>query len=291
MAVSISPPPLPLPVSGAEPGVREGYVICPSCGWRESVEEASCRSCGTHLTGVPVQKTIYANTPRDASSPWSPALPVTERDRASRPLLTGRKWWMAAALLTLGVIGYLIARPVRYPAGMLVGVPPAQGAAGGLQPWALPDGTRVIPLASYEISARLLHRERYRFDAMADIAPVDFGVGWHRMSDQSVIDGFSFSNSGRYLSYTTASAEEAAMCAGSACNMHMLPANERVRDRLLDLDQGEVFFAKGYLVSVERPGMNPWTSSLTRDDTGQGACEIMWIEEIRRVEPPRAGKP
>ncbi len=215
---------------------------------------------------------------------------MVDRTGGVRRLWDRGKRWGVVGLIAAGIGWSFTGRPVNYAAGMLVGASPVQGPVEGKQPWELPDGTRVIPLASYEINARLLHRERYRFDAMADIAPVDFGVGWHRMSDQSVIDGFRFSNSGRYLSFTTESAVEAALSTGSLCNMHMLPAGARVRDRLLDLNQGEVFLAKGYLVSVRRPGMSPWTSSLTREDTGDGACEIMWVEEICRVEPPGAGK-
>lgn len=171
---------------------------------------------------------------------------------------------------------------------MLVGEAPKQGALDGKQPWKLKDGSRVVPLATYEITARLLHRERYRFDAMADISPVDFGVGWHRMSDQSVIDGLSFNNSNRFLCFNCSGGGQEPDTA-SAGNMHMIPASDRIKERLLDLEAGEIFYAKGYLVSVERDGMNPWTSSLTREDTGNGACEIMWVEEIRRKPPPKAG--
>ena len=219
--------------------------------------------------------------------PRSPAWTTAAVERKPAGSRLKRQLWGLAALFALGTGWWAIGRPVRYPAGMLVGEAPRQDPAVDRQPWTLKDGSRVVPLARYDIKARLLHRERYRFDAMADISPVDFGVGWYRMSDQSVIDGYAFSNSTRFLTCVHPDGDQAGMDAGSIANMHMLPANDRVRERMLSFRAGEIFHARGYLVSVERPGMNPWTSSLSRDDTGMGACEIMWVEEIRPVKPPQ----
>ena len=36
----------------------------------------------------------------------------------------------------------------------------------------------------------------------------------------------------------------------------------------------------GYLVDVAGPGGFAWNTSLTRNDTGDGACEIVWVETL-----------
>ncbi len=36
----------------------------------------------------------------------------------------------------------------------------------------------------------------------------------------------------------------------------------------------------GYLVDVRGPNGFRWNTSLSRNDTGDGACEIMWIESL-----------
>ena len=88
------------------------------------------------------------------------------------------KLWALAAVATAGVIWWQVHRPVRYAPGMLVGEAPKQGAVEGKQPWKLKDGSRVVPLATYEITARLLHRERYRFDALGSKSNADmYSVG------------------------------------------------------------------------------------------------------------------
>jgi len=39
--------------------------------------------------------------------------------------------------------------------------------------------------ADYRITARILGRERYHFDALSDLVPEDLALGWGSMSDQS----------------------------------------------------------------------------------------------------------
>ena len=146
-------------------------------------------------------------------------------------------------------------------------------------------GWTFIPLASYSVKARVIHAERYRHDPTSEISPVDLGVAWGAMSDQAVVDKCRFSNSGRFLHWRSKAAGFDWDAMGPLMgNMHVIPANESVRDRLLDLVKGSVFSASGYLVQVQRDGMKPWTSSLTRDDTGGGACEIMWVDSIRELQ-------
>ena len=85
-----------------------------------------------------------------------------------------------------------------------------------------------------------------------------------------------FPTATRYLSWRYQDANFPG-AAASPCiaNMHLIPSNDRVRDRLLDVRVGQIVQLSGYLVQVQRPGMNAWISSLTRDDSGNGACEIM----------------
>jgi hypothetical protein len=182
-------------------------------------------------------------------------------------------------------------RPVKHPAGMMIPEEPVQGPLpSGKTAWMVGDN-RIQPLATYRIKARVLHTERYRWDTMADLSPLDLGVGWRVMSDETWATQSEFSNSSRYLSWHYDSPDfpgEAAVCIS---NMHLLPAKARVRDRLLSLRRGELVELSGYLVEVQRPGMNPWTSSLTRLDSGDGACEIMWVEAASSLDRrPAPGK-
>ena len=53
-----------------------------------------------------------------------------------------------------------------------------------------------------------------------------------------------------------------------------------VETRLRRLRPGQVVQLSGYLVDVRGPNGFTWNTSLRRDDTGDGACELMWIESV-----------
>jgi hypothetical protein len=61
----------------------------------------------------------------------------------------------------------------------------------------------------------------------------------------------------------------------------VIPADERVERTLGRLRPGQVVALSGYLIEVRGEGRGAWVSSLSREDTGKGACEIMWVEDIR----------
>ena len=67
-----------------------------------------------------------------------------------------------------------------------------------------------------------------------------------------------------------------------SANMHMIPANEKVKQVLLGVRPGELVSFGGYLVRVEKPGGWTWKTSLTRTDSGAGACEVVWVEDLVR---------
>jgi len=139
----------------------------------------------------------------------------------------------------------------------------------------------IRPLARFHLSARVLGTERYRFDREAELAPVDLALGWGPMSDQAVLDQIDISQGGRFYHWSVKQfpIPRQAIIEHSA-NMHMVPANESVRTSLLNVRQGEIVRLKGYLVVATAPDGWLWRSSLSRKDTGNGACELIWVEEI-----------
>jgi hypothetical protein len=49
---------------------------------------------------------------------------------------------------------------------------------------------------------------------------------------------------------------------------------------LKKLRPGQIVTARGYLVDVRGPGGFTWNTSLSRTDTGAGACELFWVEAL-----------
>ncbi len=68
----------------------------------------------------------------------------------------------------------------------------------------------------------------------------------------------------------------------SASNMHLIPADGATWRSAQGRERGNVVRLRGQLVSVLGPNNFTWTSSLTRTDTGNGACELFYVESLER---------
>ena len=158
---------------------------------------------------------------------------------------------------------------------------PVQSNAGAL---ALQHAGYVIePVASYDIRARVLSIERYRIGREADLSPVDFALGWGPMSDATVLDQLEISQSNRWYHFRWEGSPpiDPSAMARSSANTHLVPADDSVRDRLLNVRRGAVVRLSGYLINVRHSDGWTWRSSLTRDDTGGGSCELMWVTDVQ----------
>jgi len=142
----------------------------------------------------------------------------------------------------------------------------------------------VTPLARYSITAVVLSRDRYRFDPAADLAPVDLALGWGSMSIAGVINELKISQSGRWYEYVYSNEPplDPQAIATHSANTHCLPANATVKKQLLAVRRHDLVTLEGYLVEVNGPDGYHWRSSLSRDDTGGGACEVMWVTGLSR---------
>ena len=65
--------------------------------------------------------------------------------------------------------------------------------------------------------------------------------------------------------------------------MHMVPANATVAADLARVGEGDRVRVDGWLVQLDRPGGWRWRSSLTREDSGGGACELVYVCAVTRL--------
>ena len=176
--------------------------------------------------------------------------------------------------------GWWEGHPVSQPAGILVAAEPIQAEPASQAPWTFKHH-QVTALARFEIRARVLSTERYRFDRASEISPVDFALGWGPMSDSRILKAFSIQQRDRWYFWSAAQMpiSEAEVISHSA-NMHMIPASEAVAKRLLAVKAGQIVELRGQLVRTDGKDGWHWASSLTRTDTGDGSCEVVWVESV-----------
>jgi len=187
-------------------------------------------------------------------------------------------------LLVAGLTALLFSwwshRSVGREEGVLAPMAPAQMRLVGLRPFERGDYL-LTPLARFDVEARVLGVKRYLLDREAALAPYDLALGWGRMSDSSILRDFEISQSNRFYHWTTKHPPIPHQeIVRSSANMHIIPADDLVMSTLQRVRPGHLVSLKGYLVVAKAKDGFVWLSSTTRDDTGYGACEVVWVDQI-----------
>ena len=151
-------------------------------------------------------------------------------------------------------------------------------------PWNL-RGFTFKALATYSITARILDLAPYAHDRWSDISPVDLALGWGSMSDPTIYEQFDITQYDRHYIWRysgTPPIPESEIISHSA-NTHLIPADDSVRDRIFTFQRHDVVRLVGYLVHIDLPDGTTIVSSLLRTDTGDGACEVMWVKQADKI--------
>jgi hypothetical protein len=190
-----------------------------------------------------------------------------------------------AVFMAIGVLGL---SPWRTQAAQLPGMgAPAQPLQRmtDLAPFTH-EGYTMAPLASYELNARVLGIRSYKNDKSSSISPIDFALGWGLMSDATILNDLTVTQSNRwfYVSWKRAYVTVEQVKNNSA-NTHILPANDTITKRLHQVQKNDIVHLKGYLVEVTNKDGFLWRSSLKRDDSGDGSCEVFWVTDVNIVPP------
>jgi hypothetical protein len=184
------------------------------------------------------------------------------------------------------VVYSLLQRQITHAAGVLIGSEPAQIEIAGAE--LIEHGDyKLKPLARFSVDARVLHRKIYRYDRESKLAPVDLALGWREMSDQAVLDRLTISQSTRFYwyQYQMPPPIPREQIVSRSTNVHVIPATSAVASFCKSLRAGELVHLEGKLVEATGPEINSWRSSLSRTDSGNGACELMLVEDCSKLSP------
>ena len=151
---------------------------------------------------------------------------------------------------------------------------------------------------SYDIDALVVHTKDYRGDSnMADaISPVDLGLAWGKVAELNETVDFNWDQASRRCYCEVNSQEDMYLVGGedflnqSFSNNHIIPAEENVRKDIERVRRGDHIRLRGYLVNVDGvekksgQGGYYWHSSTTREDSGDGACEIIYVTNVDWID-------
>lgn len=194
-----------------------------------------------------------------------------------------RRWLIAVVVLMLGwgALSTWRHREVKQPPGVLAPDAPLQENLADNVPVLQRGDVTLTPRAHFVVTARVLSRDDYSVGADARLIPEDLALGWGRMSDSAVLADVEITQSGRfYYWHVKAFPIPRREIETSSANMHMIPADAGVKRELEKIRKGQVVHIEGFLVDASRKDGWRWKTSMTRDDVGAGACELVYVESI-----------
>ncbi|MCA1714549.1 MAG: hypothetical protein LC715_05335 [Gammaproteobacteria bacterium] len=161
---------------------------------------------------------------------------------------------------------------------------PLQSAVpASLVPFRLQAAT-LQPLAGFSVEARVLSREDYHHGREAELSPTDLALGWQRMREDAVLSRLQVDQSARWYNYRWQGNPPLPPheIARSSANMHLIPANAAAATALRSVRAGDRVRIDGWLVEAVAGDGWRWRSSLSREDAGDGACELVYVCAITR---------
>ena len=161
------------------------------------------------------------------------------------------------------------------------------------------DGSVKLIIDNYDISIDLIYKYEISGKAVATyhylptktsnkLSPVDVGIAWGYLLNEENFDSIKWVETGnRYLTAIPKNQNwynEIGGIDGLFSNNHLIPSNKKIKRQLKKIRPGDIVQIKGYLVNVywrQDNGDYYWESSTSRYDTGNGACELIYVTDVK----------
>jgi hypothetical protein len=155
-------------------------------------------------------------------------------------------------------------------------------------------GTKYVvhPQANYEIKGLIVSHnditawwDMYHTKDSVDIK--DLCLVWGENISTNIYQKVKFYNESVSCHFTMKTFEEQQLFnINQVSNNHLLSSNEVVREKIRSMAVGDQIYLRGMLVNYHPEGYPDYLrrSSLTRKDTGGGACEVFFVEDAQIIK-------
>jgi hypothetical protein len=153
------------------------------------------------------------------------------------------------------------------------------------------DRLKYMALAEYKISAKVMAKVvNCDFGKSGSGFPIDIALVWGELATYDYDEFLDYSHDNiwidnqwlnvRYRSDSLPDGMTGIYAMSHISNNHVSPASENIYNALVRLRKGQEVLLEGYLVSTSPVDGRGMRSSLSREDSGGGACECFYVEKM-----------
>jgi len=144
----------------------------------------------------------------------------------------------------------------------------------------------LTPIAEYRVSGVVVSKKSYDGGWESQISPYDLTIVWGKLAEPAYDKYIEYWQNNRwyFFRYKEASAFDHSYVVTHSGNHHTIPANYNVRKALESIQKDDKVILEGYLVNVKGTYRGKpvfWSTSLSRNDTGNGSCEVFYVSKVR----------
>ena len=141
----------------------------------------------------------------------------------------------------------------------------------------------------YEITGLAVATHNYLPTKISNkISPYDVGIVWGELYNNDNWRNLKWIETGnRFLYWQVKDKEwyqEFGTIEGQYSNNHLIPSDDKIKKKIKKIQKGDIVKITGYLVNLswnDEKGDYNWYSSTTRSDTGDGACELIYVTDVK----------
>lgn len=147
------------------------------------------------------------------------------------------------------------------------------------------DNVEASILAEYSIEGVVKSKKLYLWDYSSQVSKYDVALAWGDLNNEEIDKHISYSQGGRWYNfcYSPDAPVGSSYISKHSANVHLIHKDINILAKLIGISKNSHIKLKGYLVKVHFKDAE-WKSSLTRNDTGNGACEIMYVTDVEIIE-------
>ncbi len=146
----------------------------------------------------------------------------------------------------------------------------------------------LLKKAEYELTGVVKSKKKYS-DFPSQISEYDLAIAWGSLNKAEIDSFIKYSQRARWYYYRNDLDSNVSndYISKHSANTHIIHKDKGVLKKIKKINKGDYVKLKGFLVDVDfkRTKDAPlWKTSTRRNDLGDGACEIFYVEELTIID-------